>query len=341
MNLHLFINKQFMTMDENIIIHILTGEATLEEQEVFYRRLSESEEEEEIFYEVKSLWLHSSMNHHSIDVDSEFELLWNKIKHPKEIIAYSKLRRILQYAAIALVILGIGGILGYLISQKSHLDYDSGIQRFTALKGSVGIIELADGTKVWLNSGSQISYHEVGNQRLAELSGEAYFEIRHKEHFPFSVRANQIIVRDLGTTFNLKAYPEDKLIETSLVEGEAEILSSEGNILAALNPGDCAVYHLEDKDIEIVPVTQNVMSAWRDGKFVIRDQRLEDIFIDLSRWYDVKFKFENNEVRDYRYTGTIRKSTTAQQVLKMLKLTANFQYRIIEKQSGSDIIIIY
>jgi transmembrane sensor len=328
-------------MDQHLITHILTGEATPEEKEIFYSRLSENEEEEKIFYEVKSLWLHSSMNHHNIDEDSEFELLWNKIKHPKKSRTGLKGLWILQYAAIALVFLGIGGLLGYLISQNSHQDTDSGIQKFTALKGSVGIIEFADGTKVWLNSGSQISYHEIGKQRLAELSGEAYFEIRHKEDFPFSVKANQIIVRDLGTTFNLKAYPGDKLIETSLVEGKADILSNGGNSLAALKPGDCAVYHLDDNEIEIVPVTQNVMSAWRDGKFVFRDQRLEDIFVDLSRWYDVKFKFENKEVKNYRYTGTIRKSTTAQQVLKMLKLTANFQYRIIEKQSGSDVIIIY
>jgi transmembrane sensor len=111
--------------------------------------------------------------------------------------------------------------------------------------------------------------------------------------------------------------------------------------LADLSPGDCAVYNIEDRDLEVVPVTHNVMSAWRDGKFVIRDQRLEDIFIELSRWYDVKFIFENTEVKDYRYTGTIRKSTTAQQVLKMLKLTANFQYKIIEKRFGSDVVIIY
>jgi len=145
----------------------------------------------------------------------------------------------------------------------------------------------------------------------------------------------------LGTIFNIKAYPGDQIIETSLVEGKADIQSNEGNQLVALKPGDCAVYHLEQKSLEIVPVSKNVMSAWRDGKFVIRDQRLEDIFIELSRWYDVKFKFENKEVKDYRYTGTIRKSTTAQQVLKMLNLTANFKYRIVEKQSGSDLIIIY
>jgi transmembrane sensor len=328
-------------MDQNIITHILTGEASPEEKEIFYTKLSESEEEESIFYEVKSLWLHSSMNHHTVDVDTEFELLWNKISHPKKFETHSKVGMILRYAAIALVILGIGGISGYLISKNSHQETDTGVQKFTALKGSVGIIELADGTRVWLNSGSQISYHEVGKQRLAELSGEAYFEISHKDEAPFFVKANQIVVRDLGTTFNIKAYPEDKLIETSLVEGKADILSNGGNQLAALEPGDCAVYRLDEKSIEIVPVTQNVMSAWRDGKFVIRDQRLEDIFTELSRWYDVKFKIENKEVKDYRYTGTIRKSTTAQQVLKMLKLTANFQYRIIEKQSGSDVIIIY
>jgi transmembrane sensor len=176
-----------MRMDENIIIHILSGEATLEEQEAFYTRLKESKEQEKIFYEAKSLWLHSSMNHHSVDEDSEFELLWNKIKHSRELKVYSNLRRILQYAAVALVIFGIGGIFGYLISPKPDMNKDSGIQKFSALKGSVGIIELADGTKVWLNSGSQISYHEVGRQRLAELSGEAYFEIRHKDDFPFSV----------------------------------------------------------------------------------------------------------------------------------------------------------
>jgi ferric-dicitrate binding protein FerR (iron transport regulator) len=328
-------------MDQNIISHILTGEATPEEKEIFYKRLSESKEEEEIFYEVKSLWLHSSINHHNIDVDTEFELLWNKISHPEKPKTYPKIGIILRYAAIALVILGIGGISGYLISQNSHQETDTGVQKFTALKGSVGIVELADGTKIWLNSGSQISYHEVGKKRLAELSGEAYFEIKHREDAPFSVKANQIEVFDLGTTFNIKAYPGDKLIETSLVEGKADILSNGGSSVLALKPGDCAVYHLEEKNIEIVPVTQNVMSAWRDGKFVIRDQRLEDIFTELSRWYDVKFKFENKEVKDYRYTGTIRKSTTAQQVLKMLKLTANFQYRIIEKQSGSDVIIIY
>jgi ferric-dicitrate binding protein FerR (iron transport regulator) len=84
-----------------------------------------------------------------------------------------------------------------------------------------------------------------------------------------------------------------------------------------------------------------VLSAWREGKFVIRDQRLEDIFKEVSRWYDVEFRFENEKFKDYRYTGNIKKSTTAQHILKMLKLTTHFNYRIIEKPTEPDVIIIY
>jgi ferric-dicitrate binding protein FerR (iron transport regulator) len=328
-------------MNEILITRILTNEATPEEKEIFYSILSESKEEKELFYQVKSLWMHSLMNQHTPDVDSEFDLLWNKICHQSRPKNFTKTKLILRYAAIALTILGIGGLFGYMVSQHSHQHADPGIQKFTAAKGSVGIIEFADGTKVWLNSGSQLSYHEIGKQRLAELTGEAYFEIKHMEGSPFSVKANQIVVRDLGTTFNIKAYPGDKIIETSLVEGKADIFTYEGNSIASLKPGDCAVYHLNEKKTEIISVTQNVVSAWREGKFVFRNQRLEDIFIELSRWYDVKFKFENQEFKDYRFTGTIRKSTTAHQVLKMLKLSANFNYRIVEVQAGSDLIIIY
>ncbi len=328
-------------MEQFLLTRILTGEATETEKDMFYSQLDESKNEEELFYEVKSLWLRSSMLNNSLDIDSEFDQVWSKIVHPKQKNILSISRKILQYAAIALVILGLGGISGYLISQNIHQNADSGTQKFTALKGSVSIIEFADGTKVWLNSGSQLSYHENEKHRSAELTGEAYFEINHKDDSPFLLEANQIIIRDLGTTFNVKAYPEDKLIETSLVEGKADILSNDGNVLTALNPGDCAVYNVEKNSVEIVPVTRNVMSAWRDGKFVIRDQRLEDIFSELSRWYDIQFEFENNEHKNFRYTGTIKKSTTAQQVLKMLKLTANFNYRIIEKQTGSDVIVIY
>jgi len=330
-------------MDTDLLSRILCGEATSEEKEEFYRKLGESKDDEELFYQVKSLWIKSSMFNKTMDVDSEFDILWKRIKPTVRPNSRYIGQRIIQYAAMVLLILSIGGLAGYFISKDNFEAHDMGMQKYSATKGSVSIVEFADGTKVWLNSGSELTYREdhKSKERLAELTGEAYFEVTHREDFPLLVKVGQIVVRDLGTTFNIRAYTEDKTIETSLVEGKADILNAKGNSLVELKPGESAIYSSEDKKIEINSTALNVLSAWRDGKFVIRDQRLEDIFIELSRWYNIEFRFENQSLRDYRYTGNIKKSTTAQQVLKMMKLTTNFNYRIIEKPTESDVIIIY
>ena len=330
-------------METNLLSRILTGEGSSAEKEEFYRMLGENKKEEELFYEVKSLWLRTSKQQTVVDVDSEFENLWRKLNHSVKRPSFSIGKRILQYAAIAIFMLSIGGLAGYFISKNDIEISGTAVQKYTAMKGSVSTVEFADGTKVWLNSGSELTYHEDNKtkQRLAELHGEAFFEVKHREDFPMMVKVGQIVIRDLGTTFNIKAYPEDNTIETSLIEGKADILNYKGNSLVELTPGESALYSKEDKKIEIKPFISNVLSAWRDGKFVIRDQRLEDIFTEISRWYDVEFKFENQALRDYKYTGNIKKSTTAQYVLKMLKLTANFNYRIIEKPDQPDVIIIY
>jgi transmembrane sensor len=335
-------------MDNSAAIRILTGEATAEEKELFYRDLLQNKEDEKEFLEMKDLWVRASLNNDVIDVESEYQAFVDKVNNSKSS-AYSP-GNILRYAAIFIALLGIGGILGYLISLDKPVRFpDSGIQKYTALKGSVSIIEFADGTKVWLDSGSELIYKEDFNtrQRLAELKGEAYFEVKHREDCPFIIKAKHVVVKDLGTTFNIKAYPEDNFVETSLVEGKADILMSgetsakDKSSTISIKPGQSVVCFSEDKHVEYRSIESNVLSAWREGRFVIRDQRLEDIFKELSRWYDVKFTFKNQAFRDYRYTGNIKKTTTAQHVMKMLQLTANFNYRIVEKTDKSDEIIIY
>lgn len=331
-------------MDKNLLLHILTDEATQNEKEEFYRVLAEDKHEEKLFYEIKSLWLRTSMPQTKVSLESEFENLLKKINSTNKKKSFEIGQKVLRYAATVLVLLSIGGLAGYFLSTtKSNIVADSGIQKYTATKGSVSTVEFADGTKIWLNSGSELIYHEdyKTKQRLAELTGEAFFEVKHREDFPLLVKAGQITIRDLGTTFDIKAYSEDKTVETSLVEGKADILSPSGNSLVTLNPGESASFNSVDKKMEILPFQSAVLSGWRDGKFVIRDQRLEDIFKEISRWYDVKFIFKNQALRDYRYTGNIKKSTTALLVLKMLQVTTKFQYKIIEYPDNPDEILIY
>lgn len=332
-------------MDKDLLIRILTGEASQAEKEEFYSKLAEDKHEEKLFFQIKSLWLRTSISQTKVSLDSEFDALWKKINSESKKSSYTIGQKVLRYAAAVLLLIGIGGFAGYFLSERKPeaTMAESGIQKYTATKGSVSTIEMADGTKIWLNSGSELTYHEdyKNKQRLAELTGEAFFEVKHREDFPLLIKAGQITVRDLGTTFDIKAYSEDKTVETSLVEGKADILSPSGNSLVTLKPGESALFNSADKKMEIRPFQSAVLSGWRDGKFVIRDQRLEDIFREISRWYDVKFTFENQELRDYRYTGNIKKSTTALLVLKMLQVTTKFKYKIIEHPDKPDEIIIF
>ena len=88
-------------------------------------------------------------------------------------------------------------------------------------------------------------------------------------------------------------------------------------------------------------VNTELVSAWKDGKFVFRDKPLEEICNELQKWYEINFEFKNPEIKKYKYTGSIKRSTSVKYVMKMLKLTANIHYKIIEKPIGNDIIEIY
>ncbi|MGQ8334926.1 FecR family protein [Sunxiuqinia sp. A32] len=328
-------------MKDQLLAKILNGEATEEERAEFYNSLENRREDQERFYEIKSLWVKSAVGKENSSSPAELEELLRKIDYKKRRKELRIINNIAKIAAVFVLIFSLGGLAGYFIFHSSQQEF--GIQKYTALKGSVSVVEFPDGTRVWLNSGSEITYQEdrFRNQRKVDLRGEAYFDVVHNEKMPFVVNTGKLVVYDLGTTFNVKAYENDNYIETSLVEGKAEIQAPNGKKLLSLNPGESAYYQKSNNQLEVRQIAANVISAWRDGKFVIRDQRLEDIFIELSRWYNVEFTFETQRYKDFRFTGTIKKSTTAQHVLKMLKVTTDFNYRIIEKSVGPDEIIIY
>jgi transmembrane sensor len=198
-------------------------------------------------------------------------------------------------------------------------------------------ITLPDGTAVWLNAGSSISYPTAftGKERNVSITGEAYFEVARGENQPFIVNVNHMQVLVLGTHFNINAYADESTINTTLLEG-AVLVSPGGNVGKLLLPGRQArVSASGDKLEEVRRVDVNSTVAWKNGYFSFDDADIPTVMRQLSRWYNIEVRY-NDKVPEGTFTGEIGRSLTQEQLLKVLS-----QARINFKVEDGRKIIIY
>lgn len=207
------------------------------------------------------------------------------------------------------------------------------MQTISSRQGMVTQFELADGTKVWLNSGSALQFPSffAGDLRVVKLSGEAFFEVTKNEDQPFLVKAKDLNIEVLGTSFNVVSYDEEKQAEIVLVEGKVS-LSSEidqvKKVFGTLQPGQRAVYTEDNQKLEAEEVEVEKYIAWRDGNLIFRDDKMEDVVRRLSRWFNVEFVINDPEIKNYAYKATFR-NENLMQVLNLLKISAPIDYQII------------
>ena len=183
---------------------------------------------------------------------------------------------------------------------------------------------LSDGTKVWLNSDSKLEFPNtfVGDERRVKLAGEAYFEVAKNKAKPFRVEVERVEVVVLGTSFNIHAY--DEAVKTTLVEGVK--LNVAGKAYS-LSPGFEA--NVDQGGVKIVKSDVYEQIAWKDGKFVFREKRLEEVMSILSRWYDFEIFYQNAAVKDLHFTGNIPRHTTINEVLKFLERTHLVHFSVV------------
>lgn len=197
---------------------------------------------------------------------------------------------------------------------------------------------LADGTKIWLNSESELIYPTQFNTNAREvfLKGEAYFEIAHNPAQPFYVNTGLVKVHATGTAFNITAYADDPDLQVTLTEGGVNI--EEGKkILTQLSPNFQFILNRKEGNYKIKPVDPRTATAWKNGSFFFEDEPLNCIIRKLSRWYDVDISCDNAALNQYKFSGEVRKYENASKVLDMLKLTNEITYAIQPNQR----IIIY
>lgn len=189
-------------------------------------------------------------------------------------------------------------------------------------------LELADGTLVWLNSDSELRYPVkfAGSQRDVWLKGEGYFEVSKNPEKTFRVVVDDMIVKVLGTSFNINAYKDRGNILTTLVSGKVDIQDMSGKSLVVMNPNQQVDFRHGKISVQEVDVTRFV--SWIDGKFYFNDMTLENIMSQLQRWYDIEVFFVDEELKSYPFTGVIRRDFTAGQIFEIIEKTTRVKFNV-------------
>ncbi|MDD3033791.1 MAG: DUF4974 domain-containing protein [Bacteroidales bacterium] len=182
-------------------------------------------------------------------------------------------------------------------------------------------VELPDGSYVWLNSGSRLSYPSKfeENSRVVTLDGEGYFEIAKDASKPFIVNGGGMSVRVTGTKFNFKAYSDDKRLSATLVEGKVSVGYQDASgheQVYKMKQGEQSNLNTKDMKLEVKEVNTSLYTGWLEGLYFFDSQKLEDIMSDLERWYGVEVTFKDDALREKILSGKLYREDSAEKMLE-------------------------
>lgn len=197
----------------------------------------------------------------------------------------------------------------------------------TIPKGGQYHITLQDGTRVWLNAGSSLTFPTffAGTERRVRLTGEAYFEVAKNIKMPFKVTAKDAEIEVLGTHFNITAYEDESSTKTTLIEGAVRLSNSKNKVV--LKPDQQGLIVQNSDRIAVKPVHGSDAAAWKSGLFIFRDDQITDIMKQISRWYNVDVEYRGN-MTNKTFGGVYSKNKNLTELLKGLELTGLIHFKV-------------
>ena len=248
---------------------------------------------------------------------------------------------VLQDSSVQLITLGGGMVAkndGSQVSYKENegtgkddvLEYNT----IRVPRGGEYIVRLEDGTTVYLNSESElrIPVHFGKGERLVWLTGEAYFSVKHEAERKFVVRTNKADIAVLGTEFGVRVYSEEDELLTTLVKGSVEVKSDHD--VHRIIPGEQATVDNTGK-IEVREVNVDEFVAWKSGRVVFVNARLEDIMDELQRWYDFNVFYSSPELKELRFTMDIMKYKEVSEIFELMEKIKKVSFSV----NGNNVIL--
>lgn len=353
----------------------LAGEASAEELNELEGLLRSDPDMHYALQNITDLW--NLPTPASNDVDDAFNrhisrmndagVQWNQADQveyqPNDTYSQRRSRKSLFIISIAAAVLMVASLYWYnsvtrkTIPTRPFVAGQAAPNKVSTRNGSKTTITLPDGSKVWLNAGSSLTYNKDfgGEIREVDLSGEAFFEVEPAispstaQRIPFIIHTRHIDVRVLGTAFNVRSYPGDKQTETSLVHGKVEVLiHNRPEEKIVLHPNEKLVVNNEDTTAPLTakPVASGketfysvgkltytksdsivVETAWVQNKLVFNNESLLEIAQKMERWYNVEISFKDEKIQTERFSGTFE-NEAIQQALDYISIATAFHYTI-------------
>jgi len=275
-----------------------------------------------------SCWMEQQIENSSSNIDAlsqykMFRNIQNKVGLHSE--SYMKRRRWRMAAVVMLPILVVLGMFFYMSNKNVYNKFPYII---AVEKGQKASAILPDGTKVWLNSQSELTCATDFNvkQREVELQGEAYFEVAHDKSKPFRVKCGDLSVEALGTVFVVRNYKEDRVISSVLINGRIRVATLGGEVI--LMPNEKIEYDKRTHEKRVEHITSaSDFADWRHNEFRFENQSFKEIAKDIERTYNIKLIFGSKDIENMRFTGTVSNSSL-ESLLNVFALTSSLTFKI-------------
>ncbi|MCG6187599.1 FecR family protein [Maribellus maritimus] len=312
---------------ELVIQRFVQGQASVEDEKLLYSWIKEDPGNRKRLFQEKDIWESAKLGTkqmNDLELDQWLSLQERTISRK---LRFSGIADFLKVAAIIVISLGLGWFGRYLYAQQSLIYKTVEMKTVEATKGQLKEVFLADGTHVWINSDSELSFpsrFDASNRRV-ELTGEAYFEVKANEEKPFYVKTKSHTVKVVGTRFNVCEYPESHIIETTLEEGKVKIIT--GNIVHDLLPGEQSSFNTETSKVRIGEADLEIFTTWKEGRYEFRNEPLSKIFQIVERWWDVRIDYPE-KLKNERISGVLRRYKPLEQHFELIEQLLPIDYEI-------------